>query len=870
MKRVCLTFLFLILLSQTVFAEEINFISQPGNSMANKTLSWQTPGQYRPAILLDGSWEYWTSKKNPWKKVELPASCDYLGEITFQRFFTADSSLKNHHVRLVCYGINYYCEFFINNKFIGSHSGGYNSFFIDIGDGILFFDQQNQIEIKVNTRLDTKNTIPPKFQPNGFKETFGIFRSLYFLALPEISIENPKVITRLNTNFSTCELAINFDLKNKSKNFFNYKKTKSSTSELQYQIELYSNETGTLILRHSKKIGYDPNQLTTPVSENMTLKKPNLWSPETPHLYSLLIKLMSGQQILDQINISLGIKQLDFFKGTVFLNGEHYFVKGVNWVEDYLVDGAVFSKDQLMKDLLLIKQLNANAIRVVNHPAHPFLSNACDSLGLFLLQDLPLKQVPQQWLKSNKFITVFQNYLSETIFRDRAHVSVFALGIGGNYLTTDLSSATLLEDLIQNSKFSKNLPIYTYCSPPFSQNRSLFSIIHGISIFNFGKGKVQEALSDWMNKNELTPCFVFSYGAPKYGNKKNVESDVKFQQYQVQQIVNAWQVIKSYPEIDGCFINALFDYYGNYPSIIYGNSVNSSTRPVGLVDHQRKKRFSFEAVKSLYREGNWRCNTDIDFNNEQPWIFPLVGLVLLIFLLFTVNRRRYFKENFKRIYIHPHGFYTDLRDGRKIPTSHTFLIAFFISGGCGLVLASLLYFLKQSFVVDHLLTLLFPNDVLKNYLSNIAWQPGLLIVMFSILIILFFILLSLIIRLISLISKKRFSIGKALTLSFWLGGNYVIYIPVGMVFFRLLQHKTLTGFLIAFLLFIDLWFVFRVIKGIRVVFSWTYVRSIVVTMATIFVFTISTLYYYQINYALVDYLKYYYFVYWDQLVSLLF
>ena len=164
MKKVQFTFLILILLSQTVFAAEINFVSQPGNPITEKTLCWQTPNQYRSAILLDGSWEYRISKKDSWKKVELPASCDYLGEIAFQRFFAVDSSLKNHRFRLVCYGINYYCELFINNKFIESHTGGYNSFFIDISDEALFFDQKNRIEIKVNTLLDAKNTIPSKFQ----------------------------------------------------------------------------------------------------------------------------------------------------------------------------------------------------------------------------------------------------------------------------------------------------------------------------------------------------------------------------------------------------------------------------------------------------------------------------------------------------------------------------------------------------------------------------------------------------------------------------------------------------------------------------------------------------------------------------------
>ena len=858
-----------MLFSDQAKAEKINFISQPFDSSITNSLIWQSPNQYRQAIILDGSWEFRTSKKNPWQKVKLPAGYDFEGEIVFQRFFETDSSLMDHSFRLICYGINYYCDIFINNKLIGNHTGGYTSFFIDFDGNILFFNQQNKIEIKVNSKLDVHNTIPSKLQPNGFKETFGIFRSLYFLAIPEISIDNPTVNYHLNPDFSTCETTINFELKKQGKIFFNRKKNQSQKLALKHQIELFSNETGELIFKQSKKIDDNSFQLKKPISFKFILKNPNLWSPETPYLYSLRIRLLSGKEIVDQLDISMGIKQLDFFNGTIFLNGENYYLKGVNWVEDYLIDGAVFRKSQLIKDLLLIKELNANAIRIINHPAHPFLVSLCDSLGLFLLQDLPVSFVPPSLLGSNKFNTVFQNYLSETIFRDQSCVSTFAFGIGGNYLQTTPGSTTIFEELTKKFSSLENIHLYTYFSPILSHNKELFNINCGVSIFNFRKEKIKQYLPGF-NKNSIRPCFVFSYGAPKYANRGIVENDIKFQKHQVQQIVDAWQIIQNCNEIDGCFITALADYYGNYPSMIYGNTTDSHLIPVGLVDHQRNKRFSFATVKSFYRGGNYPTNPDIDFAEEKPYIFPLVGLSLLILLLFAINNRRYFRENFKRIFSHPHGFYIDLRDGRKIPYSHTLLILLFITGGSGLVFASILFFLKQMFVVDHLLALLIPNSILKNYFDNIVWQPEILILFFSILILLILFCLSLLIRLIALLSRKRFTIGKAILLSFWSGANFVVYIPLGMILFRLLQYKSLMGSLFLFIIIINLWFAFRVIKGMRVVFSWTNARSIFIALMTIFVLLFGILYYYQINYGFVDYLNYYYAVYKAQLFSTLF
>ena len=125
MQKLKFIFLFLIFFPFLhAKADEIKFVSQPEDSLFRQTYTWQQGNQFRPLIILDGEWDYRTSDKDAWQKVSIPASCDYWGEIIFQRSFVADSTLKDYFFRLVCQGINYYCEIFINNKFIGSHAGG--------------------------------------------------------------------------------------------------------------------------------------------------------------------------------------------------------------------------------------------------------------------------------------------------------------------------------------------------------------------------------------------------------------------------------------------------------------------------------------------------------------------------------------------------------------------------------------------------------------------------------------------------------------------------------------------------------------------------------------------------------------------------
>lgn len=389
----------------------------------------------------------------------------------------------------------------------------------------------------------------------------------------------------------------------------------------------------------------------------------------------------------------------------------------------------------------------------------------------------------------------------------------------------------------------------------------------GISIFNLDKNKIQPALSDWVKQNQNRISLVLSFGAPQRGQQSGGDNIVRFEEYQVLQIMNAWTAIASFPEIDGYFITALSDYRGNYPSTNLVRCPNSKLRPFGLMDYERKKRLAYEAVQSLYREGKCRYNPNVELVKDQPAEFPIVGLATILVFLFLINSRRYFRDNFKRIFIHPHGFYVDLRDGRKVPPSHTILMALFVSIGIGLVMASLLSYFKNQPQIDHLLTLLLPRPNWKISLCQLSWQPGWSILFFSIAALLSFVLLAIYFKLIAIISGKRFSIVQSLAMPFWLGGNFVIFVPIGLVLFRIAHYEQVFIPTLLGLIVIGFWFLLRVIKGMRVMFIWPFRHAFIVLVLTLAIIVTGILYYYQSNYSLVDYLKYYYQIYGDQIIA---
>ncbi|HEX9972359.1 MAG TPA: glycoside hydrolase family 2 TIM barrel-domain containing protein [bacterium] len=869
MKKIIITFLLVCLASvpNQCFADDIHFISQPEDSLFRDTYCWLPGNQFRPMILLDGEWEYRLSEKDAWKKVILPAASDYEGEITFRRFFTADSSLSRHIFKLVCYGINYYCVILINAKFVGSHSGGYSSFAFDIAEEVLFFNQKNVIEIKVDTRL-SKHTIPQQFQPEGVQKTGGIYRSLYLLATPEFSLDNVQINSVLNANYSECDIDINFQIHDRLNDFKNLEPLRSYGSpRYQYAIEITALDETKSLVQEKNDLVIDSYQLTRSLSYKTGINKPELWSPESPSLYHLKIQLLFGKEVIDQVTETFGIKKLEIQNGNIYLNGTRLILKGINWIEDYRIAGALLDRGQLLKELELIKQLQANAIRVINHPPHPMLPALCDSLGLFLLQEIPLNWMPLAIKKSDVFVKHASDYLEEVIIRDRSRVSVFGWGIGGQFLFDEPETHDYISHLKQIVSNLENRPFYTWNNPPSKIATIDSNLIAGQSVFNQDKIKLQRILSRWVAQDKDQLKIVFSYGAPQLGLEVKNQDPVIFEEYQALKIVDAWGTVMKFPEIDGYFITALSDYQGNYPSSVLVQRPHNYLRPYGLTDYQHKKRLAFEAVRSLYQEGKYRYNPGLELKTEFPAIFPMVGIAAILIFLFLVNGRRYFRSNFSRIFIHPHGFLVDLRDGRKVPPSHTLFLALFVSIGSGLILASLLTFYKNYFQIDHLITLLFPKAESKTYISQLSWEPGYAVLFFSIVSFLGFLFMGVYFKLIAFLSGNRFSVTQSLVTPFWIAGNIILFVPIGTILYRILFYDKMIVPTLAVIALIIIWLLFRVMKGMRVIFTWSHIWAFFIFIISLSTIVGIVLYYYQANYGLLDYLKYYFQFYQDQIFT---
>lgn len=840
MRKVRLVIFFIFFVADQNYAQ---FIYSDSLLIQHEALTWYTPNEYRKPIFLNGEWQYKINEKDSWQKTIIPSITDFQGEITFKKTFDIDSSYDNHHFKLICYGINYYCNIFINEQFIGSHAGGYTSFALDVPQNLIIVGSANKIEIKVKTEINLKTSIPLKNQLLGQKYYGGIIRDIYLIASPELKIEITGIDYTFSENYHSADIQVSLDLRSQS---LKYKA--DSQNKLWYNIELWEAASTKPIIKELIPIDDEPVAITS-TSAKLILKGPRLWSPEHPDLYTLKVYLLNGNQIIDATSQSVGLKEFKIIDNNFYLNGQRLILKGINWYEDYTAFDT-FLQPRLLKQYLdYVKELKANAVRVAGHPPHPFWVDLCDRYGLLLLEEVPLRWVPPARFKSEQFLTRVKEYLTEVITRDKNHVSVLAWGIGGYY---DSSSINILNDLEDVARQLDSRPTYYHGADLWSNNSALNSQITGIDVFDINKNLLEKRIIV-----DQSAMIVSSFGRSIKLSQSDVTDPVVPQEMQAVKIVEDWNSIQKNDKIDGYFLNSLSDWQCEYPLLIYGIRSDSDIFPSGVIDYNGNKRLAFNAIRSLYSEGKTRTNPGLTVKFEHPGIFPLIGVISLLIFLFIYHTRRYFRENLKRIFVHAHGFYVDLRDKRKVPVSHTILIAILTSLGLGMVASTFCYFYRENIFFDHLLTLLSINPSLKQDLIIVCWKPEIAIPVFSLCFFIKFAIIALLIKFFAIIFRKKLPLSQSLTLSYWIGVIYLPLVLVGMVLYRILLISSLFHPVLILLALFSLWYLARFIMAIKVIYVWTKFRSMLFVMTIIIILAFGVIYYYQQNHGILDYFNFY-------------
>ena len=362
---------------QTYIIEVVKpeMISAPGRERVNINRDWKfnlgdTAGAER--IGFDDS---------EWTQANLPHSFSipyfmwtdvYHGYGWYRKVIRVDEEWKNKQIGIEFEGSFIETEVYLNGRRVGSHTGGYTSFYFDLTPYVQEGD--NVLAVRVN------NIWNPRVAPRAGNYQFsgGIYRDVWLNVTDHLRVaENGTFVYADNVNKQSADVYLECELRND----FN----EESIAEVK---TILYDASGNNVGNATSEVTVKSGDSFVVKQEFLQIENPQLWSPESPYRYKAVTKVLMNGEEVDEYTTRFGIRKMEWTadKG-FFLNGEQYYLLGVNVHQDQAGWGDAVTNGAMVRDVQMMKNAGFNCIRGAHYPHDPAFAEACDSLGMILFME---------------------------------------------------------------------------------------------------------------------------------------------------------------------------------------------------------------------------------------------------------------------------------------------------------------------------------------------------------------------------------------------------------------------------------------------------------------------------------------------------
>ncbi|GJM63144.1 beta-galactosidase [Persicobacter diffluens] len=311
-------------------------------------------------------------------------------------------------------GVNSQAEVYLNEVLVGSHQGGYTSFFVPLNKA-LNFQGENQLKVVVE---NTNKDIPPL---NGDFSIFGgIYRSVWLHELAPVHFLHDtyggKGVQLVTTHLEGGSLEAQLNVKVASK-------MKSGKMRLAFELL----DEGQMIF--SRNYSFKAHQGI--IDRNWDLPTINgitLWSPEQPKRYTVKVRLLDAKgEVYDSFETKTGFRTIAIGPSNeLILNGKPLKLMGASRHQDRGRAGIALSAKQHQQDIKIMKEMGANFVRLGHYPQSSAVLEACDALGLLVWEEIPMVDI----LGNNEiFKENTRQALKEMVAQHRHHPSIIIWGL---------------------------------------------------------------------------------------------------------------------------------------------------------------------------------------------------------------------------------------------------------------------------------------------------------------------------------------------------------------------------------------------------------------------------------------------------------
>lgn len=539
----------------------------------------------RRRISMDGMWKFCLDEKAVGEKegwmdgipgeemIPVPASFqdfytekdirEYTGDFWYETDFFVPGEWEGREILLRFGAATHRASVYVNGILITEHEGGFLPFSAKVTT-VVRYDSYNKVVVKVNNELNCTNlpcgeTIT---LPNGKKMSkpyfdffnyAGLQRSVYLLALPGESI-------------------VDFDL--------DYA-IHGKNAEVSYQIRTNGEHAVQLALFDAK--GHCVAQKDGKEGV-LYVENARLWQVRNAYLYRLRIRIMDGEELIDEYEQEIGIRTVKVEGTDILINGEPVYLKGFGKHEDSDIVGRGFSIGIMKRDFELMKWIGANSFRTSHYPYSEEIYQMADREGFLVIDEVPAVGMFQSLMNfmeasTGKQTAFFKKEttpvllkahlraIEEMIARDKNHPSVVAWSLLNEPETTNEAAVPYFKevfDLANKLDMQKrprtfalimnSLPDTCKCyqfSDIIALNRYYGWYMKGGYEINVAEELFRKEMNAWKEKKLNKPFIFTEYGADTLASEHKLPSVMWSQEYQDEYLKMTHEVFDSYDFIKG-------------------------------------------------------------------------------------------------------------------------------------------------------------------------------------------------------------------------------------------------------------------------------------------------------------------------------
>ena len=306
----------------------------------------------------------WDGREDVWRDA-VPSEFNPVA--SYVKYFTLPEGFKKNGLYISFQGVESGFALWLNGQYVGYSEDSFTPSDFDLTPYVK--EGENKLAVQV-----FKWTSSSWCEDQDFYRFSGIFRSVYLYTMPKVHVYDLKVQPVVDEAVLNADLLV----------------TMQMCGEGKARLTLTGSRNYSVLEEKEEQIIFSEE---LPVSEGEVhfekeVKKPDLWSAEIPNLYTLTIECFdqNGERS-ELVSQRIGFRRFEMKDGIMTLNGKRIVFKGVNRHEFSSKTGRAVTREEVLKDIVTMKQNNINAIRTCHYPDASIIYDLCDEYGLYMIAE---------------------------------------------------------------------------------------------------------------------------------------------------------------------------------------------------------------------------------------------------------------------------------------------------------------------------------------------------------------------------------------------------------------------------------------------------------------------------------------------------